>query len=155
MLAQISYPAIIEPDYDEASLRSPRRFKKIRSTHQSKYYTFPCPPSVVPGGVQHPANQSSIPHTFIIAQKQERPKVKDCIETECSSKNVSIKRKRGASTRPHNTMPLMKPPPLCCHLKIPSSPIRSMIMPLGRPLAVAPSLPRVAAGRAIPKLSLE
>jgi hypothetical protein len=150
--AKFSLPAIIEPDYDEGPLRREQRFKKICSIHQSKYYPIPCPPSLV-SSLQYPANlvPSSIPHTVIIVKKQ-RPKVKDCIETESSSNG--IKRKRAASTpSPQNSTmpPLVKRRPLfCAPLKIPSSP-RS-ILPLGKPLAAAPSLPRLAAGRAIPKL---
>jgi hypothetical protein len=79
--------------------------------------------------------------------------VKDCFEPErSSSTNVTIKRKR-ASTRPPNTMPLVKPLPLRAPPKIPSSPISS-ILPLGRPLGGAPSLPRLATGLAIPTTRL-
>jgi hypothetical protein len=147
-----SFPAIIEPDYEQGPLR--KRFKKICSIHQSKYSPIPCPPSVVSGGWQHPANlQSSIPHTVIIVQKEQRPNAKDWIETAESSSTVN-KRKR-ASTSPQNTMPLMKPRPLCIPLKIPSSPSSGILLPLGRPLALAPNLPRLAPGRAIPKLYVQ
>jgi hypothetical protein len=155
-------PAIIGPDYDEGPLR--KRMKKICcSIHQPKYSPiprFPCFPCLPSGGLQHPpANlRSSIPCTITIVQKQQRAKVKDCsmIETESSS-NVLIKRKRASSSTrksPQSNMPLVKPRPLCAPPKIPSS-LSSTILPLGIPLAVAPSLPRLAAGRAFPKLSVQ
>ena len=140
-------PTIIEPDYDEGSPRRKQRFKEMCSSiHHSKYYPISCPPSLV-SGLQHPANliQSSIPHTVIIVKKQ-RQKVKDCIDTAESSVN-GTKRKRASTTTPeNNTVPFFCAPP-----RIPSSP--SSILPLGKPLAAAPSLPRlvVAARRAIPK----
>ena len=146
--SQISLPPmIIEPDDDcYGPLRRKRRFKKICSIHPSKCSPIPCPPSGVSGGLKHPANlQYSIPHTISIVHKR-RPKVKDCIETERSSSSNAIKKRKRASTSPYNTMQqLMKPRPL----RAPA------ILPLGRPIAAAPSLPRLAAGRAIPKLSLQ
>jgi hypothetical protein len=159
MTAQTSSQAItIEPCYnDEGPLR--KRFKKICSIqHQSKYSPIPsCPPSVVSDGLQDSAKnvQSSIPRTVIILVQNQRPKVKDCFEPERrSSSNVTIKRKQAASTtRPPNTLPLVKPLPLRAPPKIPCSPISS-ILPLGRPLAVVPCLPKLATGRAIPKLIL-
>jgi hypothetical protein len=152
--AQISLPVLIEqPDYDEKiALR--KRFKKKNCSirHQSKYSPISCPPSlVILGGLHYPAAnplQSSIPRTVVIVQEQ-RPKVKECIETESSSSNVIKKRKRtSSSTRPaHNTMRH--------HPKIPSSP--SSILPLGIPLAAAPRLPTrlLAACRATPKLFVQ
>jgi hypothetical protein len=214
--SKFSMPAIIEPDYDEGPPRRKQRFKKICSIqHQSKYHPIPCPPpSLVVSGLQLLANlvQPSIPQTVIIVKKQ-RPKVKECIETESSSNG--IKRKRVSTTSPqvkrrplfcappnavpsslssilppgkpleappslprlasadriirtcasgtrtspqkNNTMPLVKRRPLfCAPPKIPSSP-SSMVLPLGKPLAAATSssLPRLAAGQAIPKLSAQ
>jgi hypothetical protein len=153
--AKYSIPAIIEPDYDEAPRRKHQRLKKICAIqHQSKYYPIPCPPSLF-SCLLDAANlvQSSIPNTIIII-KNQRPKVKDCIETESSSNGT--KRKR-ASTSPaqNNTVPLVKRRPLlfCAARKTPSS--TSSILPLGKPLAAPPNLPRLAAGRAIPKLFLQ
>ena len=148
-------------DYSVATRYGPLRkpqFKKICPIYPSKHYpTIPCPPSGVSGGLHHLVNlQYTIPHTVFIVHKR-CPQVKDCIETESSSPNGFIKRER-ARTRPHNPMlqQLMKPQPLRAPVapNIPScSP--SSTLPLGRPLAVAPSLPRLAAGGAIPKLSLQ
>jgi hypothetical protein len=207
-------PAIIEPDDDdEGPPRRKQRFEKICSIQHSKYHPIPCPPpSLVVSGLQLLADlvHSSIPHTAIIV-KNQRPKVKECIETESSSNG--IKRKRAITTSPqekrrplfcdppnavpsslsslmppgkpleappslprlsagqhiirirasstttssqtNNTMPLVKPRPLfCAHPRIPSSP--SSILPLGKPLAAAPSrLPRLAAGRVIPQLYVQ
>ena len=155
--SQIPFPATIEPDCDDEVLLRRRRFKKICSTHPPNYSPIPRPPSAVSGGLQHPANlQSSIARTVITVQKQ-CPKEKDCIETEGSSSNVMIKRKRASSTSPQNTMmmPLEKPRlPFYIPRKLPSS-ARRILLPLGRPLAFAPSLPtRLVTGRAMPKLSL-
>jgi hypothetical protein len=211
---KFSMPAFIEPDDDEGTPRRKQRFEKICSIqHQSKYHPIPCPPpSLVVSGLQLLANlvQPSIPQTVIIVKKQ-RPKVKECIETESSSNG--IKRKRASTTSPqakrrplfcappnavpsslsslmppgkpleappslprlsagqhiirirasstttspqtNNTMPLVKPRPLfSAHPRIPSSP--SSILPLGKPLAAAPSrLPRLAAGRVIPQLYVQ
>jgi hypothetical protein len=146
---QISFPAIIEPDYYEGPLR--KRFKKTCSIHHAKRYTFPCLPSVVSGGLQHPANlQSPIPRSIFIVQTQ-RPNVKEDWSIEA---NV-IKRKRAITSPAQNTIPLVRIRPLCAPpSKITSSSLSSTL-PLGRPLAGAPSLPRLAAGRAIPRLVLQ
>jgi hypothetical protein len=132
--SQTSFPAIIEPCYSyEGPLR--KRLKKICSIHPSKYSPIlSCPPSVLSDGLQDPAKnfQSKIPRTAISVVQKQRPKVKNCFEPERSSSNVTIKRKR-ASARPPNIMPLVKPLPLRSPPKIPSSPISS-ILPLGRPL---------------------
>lgn len=146
--AQISVPpVIIEPEDGWNGQLRKRRFKKICSIHPSKNSPIPYPPSGKSGGLQHSANlQYSIPHTVFIVHKR-RPKAKYCIETESSSSNA-IKRKQ-ASTSAHNIMQqLTKPRPL-------DAPAAPSILPLGRPLAAAPSLPRLATGRAIPKLSLQ
>jgi hypothetical protein len=148
---------VIEPDYDESCSQRRKRFKKTCSIQPSKHYPTLCrPPSRVSGVQQHPANlqSSSIPYTTIIIAHQQRPQVEDCIEAESSSANVK-KRKR-ASARPQNntSMPLAKRWPHCAHHpKIPSSP--SSILPLGRPLAAAPRLPRLASGQTIPKVSVQ
>jgi hypothetical protein len=151
--AQTSFQAItIEPCYnDEGPLR--KRFKKICSIHQSEYSPIPSPPSVVSDGLQHPVKnfQSSIPRTIIILIQNQRPKVKTRIGSE-SSFDVMIKRKRSSTSPQNPMMPLVTPLPLCAPPKILSSP--SSILPLGRPLAVVPSLPRLAAGRTIPNLIL-
>jgi hypothetical protein len=153
---QTSFPAIIEPDYDFGPLR--KRFKKIcsRRIHQSKHSPISCPSSGVLDGLQqHPAKlQYSMPnHTTIFTAHEQLPRVKDCIvETESSSS----KRKR-ASVSPHNIkQQLVKPRLLCAPTPdTPSCSQSSMLRPLGtRPLSVAPSLPRLAAGRTIPMLSL-
>ena len=148
----------MKDDYSAAAWRGPmrkRRFKKICSIHPSKCSPIPCPPSGVSGGLKHPANlQYSIPHTISIVHKR-RPKVKDCIETESSS---NINKRKRASTGPHNTTTtqlLVKPQLFRAPAPNIPSCSSSSILPLGRPLALAPSLPRLATGRAIPKLSLQ
>ena len=141
--SQIPSPAIIEPDYGDEEIPLRKRFKKICSSHPSKYSPIPCPPPVILGGLQHPASfQSPNSQTVILMIQKQRTKVKDhCNEqTESSSSNVIMIKRKRASTSPHNTIPLVKPLPLYRPL------------PPGRPLAVAPSLPRLATGRAIPKL---
>ena len=152
--AQSSLPVIIEPD-DECYDPPRKRSKKICSIHPSKFSPIPCPPSGISGGLQHPTNlQYSIPQTISIFHKRH-PKVKDCIETESSSSNV-IKRKR-TSTEPHNTSMQLLVKPRLFRAPAPNIPScsPSSFLPLGRPLAGAPSLPRLATGRAISKLSLQ
>jgi hypothetical protein len=154
---QTSFPAIIEPDYDYGPLR--KRFKKVcsRRIHQSKHSPIPCPPSGVLDGLQHPAKlECSMPHTIYIVHERI-PSVKDCIvETESSSSNVLPFKRKRASTSPNNTIQqLVKPRLLCAPGPDIPSCSKSSMLPLGTgPLSVAPSLPRLAAGRTIPMLSL-
>jgi hypothetical protein len=154
--AKVSIPTIIEPDYDEGPPRRKQGFKKIWSIHQSKYHPIPCPPPSLVSGLQYPAKnlvQSSIPHTITIIVKNQRPIMNDCIETESSSNG--IKRKRASTSSTTIPQKLVKRLPLFyAPLKMPSSPSSGTRPTLGKPLAAAPSLPRLAAGRAIPKLLL-
>ena len=57
--SQIPSPAIIEPDYGDEEIPLRKRFKKICSSHPSKYSPIPCPPPVILGGLQHPASFQS------------------------------------------------------------------------------------------------
>jgi hypothetical protein len=153
---KFSIPAIIEPDHDEGPSERMQWLQKICSILQSKTQPIPCPPSLV-SSLEYPANlvQSSIPvHTVIVVKKQ-RPKVKYSIKTESSSSGV--KRKRARCTA--SPQKLVKRRPLCCvPSKIPSSTSKqgttTKLLPLGKPLAAAPRLPRIAAGRAFPKFVL-